>query len=50
MKRTASAVLLALTLTLTGGCSSSQSGDSNPDNQTDENPGQSESQGPGDEG
>ena len=41
MKRTASALLLALSLLLTGACSSSQSGgSSNPDNQTDQAPGQ----------
>lgn len=43
MKRTASAVLLALSLALTAACGSSQSGDSNLDNQRDEAPGQPES-------
>ena len=40
MKRSLSAVLLALTLLLTGACQSSQSGgNSNPDNQVDQAPG-----------
>ena len=45
MKRSASAVLLALTLLLTA-CSGNQSGDSNSDNLQDEAPGQETSQGP----
>ncbi len=45
MKRTVSAVLLALSLLLTGACGN-QSGDSNPDNQTDEVPGSDESRAP----
>ncbi len=40
MKRTASALLLVLSLLLTGACTSSQSGgSSNPDNQSDQVPG-----------
>ncbi len=39
MTRALSALLLALGLLLTGGCSSDQSGDSNPDSQVDEAPG-----------
>ena len=39
MKRTLSAVLLAVTLSLTGACSASQSGDSFRDNPVDEPPG-----------
>ena len=40
MKRILSAVLLALTLALTGACTESQSGgSSNPDNQIDQAPG-----------
>ena len=46
MKRTASAVLLALTLLLTGACGSQSGGGSNPDNQTDEVPGSDESRAP----
>ncbi len=46
MKRTASALLLALSLLLTGACDSNQSGDSNSDNLTDEVPGDSSSRGP----
>jgi hypothetical protein len=46
MKRTASAVLLALSLLLTGACGGNQSGDSNVDNQTDEVPGSEESRAP----
>jgi len=47
MKRTVTAVLLALSLALTGACNSNQSGDSNSDNLTDEVPGNSEeSRGP----
>ena len=43
---TASAVLLALSLLLTGACNSQSGGGSNPDNQTDEAPGQESSEGP----
>ena len=39
MKRTLSAVLLAVALSLTGACTESQSGDSFDDNQTDQAPG-----------
>jgi hypothetical protein len=46
MKRTASAVLIALSLLLTGACSSQSGGSSNPDNQTDEVPGSEESRAP----
>ena len=46
MKRSASALLIALTLLLTGACNSNQSGDSNPDTQTDEAPGDSSSSAP----
>ena len=47
LPRTASAVLLALSLALTGAaCSDNQSGDSNSDNQTDEVPGSEESRAP----
>jgi hypothetical protein len=45
MKRSLSAVLLALSLLLTGACGN-QSGDSYPDNQTDEAPGDSSSSAP----
>ena len=41
MKRTLSAVLVALSLVLTGACSGNQSGDSFEDNQTDQAPGES---------
>ena len=40
MTRSLSALLLALGLLLTGGCSSDQTGDSVTDNQTDEVPGE----------
>ena len=46
MKRTATAVLLALSLLLAGACDGNQSGDSNPDNSTDEAPGSDASQAP----
>ena len=47
MKRTASAVLLALSLLLTGAaCDSNQSGDSNSDNLVDEVPGDDSSRAP----
>ena len=46
MKRSVSAVLLALSLLLTGACGSNQSGDSNEDSQTDEVPGSEESRAP----
>ena len=46
MKRTLSAVLLALSLLLTGACGSQSGGGSNPDNQTDEVPGSDESRAP----
>ena len=46
MKRTASAVLIALSLLMTGACSSQSGGGSNPDNQTDEVPGSEESRAP----
>ena len=46
MKRTASAILLALSLLLTGACNSQSGGSSNPDNQTDEVPGSEESRAP----
>ena len=46
MKRTLSALLLALSLVLTGACSSQSGGGSNPDNQTDEVPGSDESRAP----
>ena len=46
MKRSVSAVLLALSLLLTGACDSNQSGDSNTDNQTDEVPGDDASRAP----
>jgi hypothetical protein len=46
MKRSVSAVLLALSLLLTGACNSQSGGSSNPDNQTDEVPGSEESQAP----
>ncbi len=47
MKRSVSAVLLALSLLLTGACGGSQSGGgSNPDNQFDEKPGSDESRAP----
>ena len=47
MKRSVSALLLALSLLLTGACDSSQSGGgSNPDNQTDEVPGSDASRAP----
>ena len=40
MTRALSALLLALGLLLTGGCSSDETGDSVTDNQVDEKPGQ----------
>ena len=46
MKRSVSAVLLALSLLLTGACGSQSGGSSNPDNQTDEVPGSEESKAP----
>ena len=46
MKRTASAILLALSLLLTGACNSQSGGSSNPDNQIDEVPGSDESKAP----
>ena len=46
MKRSVSAVLLALSLLLTGTCGSQSGGNSNPDNQTDEVPGSDESRAP----
>ena len=47
MKRTASALLLALSLVLTGAaCNDNQSGDSNSDNGVDEVPGDDSSSGP----
>ena len=46
MKRSVSAVLLALSLLLTGACNSQSGGSSNPDNQTDEVPGSDESKAP----
>ena len=46
MKRSLSAVLLALSLVLTGACGSQSGGSSNPDNQTDEVPGSDESRAP----
>ncbi len=46
MKRSVSAVLLALSLLLTGACGSQSGGGSNPDNQTDEVPGSDESRAP----
>ena len=46
MKRSVSAVLLALSLLLTGACGSQSGGNSNPDNQTDEVPGSEESKAP----
>ena len=42
MTRALSALLLALGLLLTGGCSTDQTGDSNTDNQVDERPGEEE--------
>ena len=44
--RNAAAVLLALSLLLTGACGSQSGGGSNPDNQTDEVPGSDESRAP----
>ena len=46
MKRSVSAVLLALTMLLTGACGSQSGGSSNPDNQFDEKPGSDESRAP----
>ena len=46
LARTASAVLLALSLLMTGACGSQSGGGSNPDNQTDEVPGSEESRAP----
>ena len=46
MKRTASAILIALSLLMTGACGSQSGGNSNPDNQTDEVPGSEESRAP----
>ena len=46
MKRTASAILIALSLLMTGACGSQSGGNSYPDNQTDEVPGSEESQAP----
>ena len=46
MKRSVSAVLLALSLLLTGACGSQSGGNSYPDNQTDEVPGSEESEAP----
>ncbi len=46
MKRTASAILLALSLLLTGACGSQSGGSSNPDNLTDEVPGDDASRAP----
>jgi len=46
LARTTSAVLLALSLVLTGACGSQSGGSSNPDNQTDEVPGSDESRAP----
>ncbi len=46
MKRSVSAVLLALSLLLTGACGSQSGGSSNPDNQTDEVPGSEKSKAP----
>jgi hypothetical protein len=46
LTRTASAILLALSLLLTGACNSQSGGSSNPDNQTDEVPGSDESRAP----
>jgi len=46
MKRTVSALLLALSLLLTGACDSNQAGDNTTDNQTDEVPGSDESRAP----
>lgn len=45
MTRALSAVLLALGLLLTGACSENQSGDSNPDNQTEQEPAEDEDEG-----
>ncbi len=42
LTRTSTALLLVLGILLTGGCSSDQSGDSNPDSQVDEVPGDSD--------
>jgi hypothetical protein len=46
LARTASAILLALSLLLSGACSSQSGGSSNPDNQTDEVPGSDASRAP----
>ena len=46
MKRTASAILIALSLLLTGACNSQSGGASNPDNGVDEAPGSESSEGP----
>ncbi len=46
LARSASAILIALSLLLTGACGSQSGGNSYPDNQTDEVPGSEESRAP----